>query len=135
MSNTKHQIEEARILTLDTVVIALYLHYLSYKPLATKFNVDSLLLVVLCKYTWQDFGAKLQETDKPSSDCLIPAQKLSDGCSGGNKVGSGNEFIEEPLKRIWRSSDLDSMLDEKENVYEYENHPREYFSLRQSSRM
>ncbi|CAB4299293.1 unnamed protein product [Prunus armeniaca] len=23
------------------------------------------------KYTWQDFGAKLQEIDKPSSDCLI----------------------------------------------------------------
>ncbi|BBG96963.1 Pentatricopeptide repeat superfamily protein [Prunus dulcis] len=73
-----------------------------------------------------DFGAKLQETDKPSSDCLIPAQNLSDGCSGGNKVGSGNEFIEEPLKRIWRSSDLDSMLDEKENVYEYENHPGKF---------
>ncbi|PQQ16555.1 hypothetical protein Pyn_19697 [Prunus yedoensis var. nudiflora] len=66
---------------------------------------------------------------------VVVAKKLTDGCFGGNKVGSGNEFIEEPLKRIWRSSDLDSMLDEKENVYEYENHPREYFSLRRSSRM
>ncbi|ONI25299.1 hypothetical protein PRUPE_2G294500 [Prunus persica] len=63
---------------------------------------------------------------------FVVARKLSDGCFGGNKGDNGHEFIEEPLKRIWRSSDFDSVLDEKQNVPEYENRPREYFSLRRS---
>ncbi|KAM1505959.1 hypothetical protein ACFX14_001985 [Malus domestica] len=59
-------------------------------------------------------------------------RKLSDGCFRGDKGDNGYEFVEETLKTMWKSSEFDSVLDEKHGVCESENRPREHFSLRRS---
>lgn len=69
------------------------------------------------------------------SSCIVVARKLSDGCFGGNRGDNGHESVEEPLKRIWESSDFESILNEKPDVYgmyENDSRPREHFSARHS---
>ncbi|XP_028790408.1 pentatricopeptide repeat-containing protein At1g55630-like [Neltuma alba] len=65
------------------------------------------------------------------SYCLAISRKLCDQPFDGDRVESGFDFVEEPLRRMWNQSDFDAIGNRGHNSHEDESNNPKHFSLRQ----